>query len=217
MHLRRYVPTMVLAAALSGWSETVSGQMCVGDCDRVGVVGVSQLLVMVNVALGIDDPSACTSGDANGDRAITVDEIVIAVRNALTGCAPDISGAWLEDQVRVTASTCAPQVTQAVEDAAAKLSPCLTQVTVLAAGQVFGVDCDGVVASGEAEPNGVAHFDLPVATATANGCTVSGTSTLSIDLSRSPTTAHYDGTLRFAGTCPLPDCQMAIESTWTRQ
>ena len=30
--------------------------------------------------------SACTAGDANGDGEITIDEIITAVRNALSGC-----------------------------------------------------------------------------------------------------------------------------------
>jgi len=30
--------------------------------------------------------SQCTAGDANGDGQITIDEILTAVNNALTGC-----------------------------------------------------------------------------------------------------------------------------------
>jgi hypothetical protein len=41
---------------------------------------------MVNVALGTAPASACVAGDDNHDGAITIDEIVRAVSNALRGC-----------------------------------------------------------------------------------------------------------------------------------
>jgi len=45
-------------------------------------VSVDELLRMVNIALGnVRGPSACS--DNNGDRGITVDEILSAVNNAL--------------------------------------------------------------------------------------------------------------------------------------
>jgi hypothetical protein len=43
---------------------------------------------MVNIALDETPLDACTAGDANGDGKITVDEIVLAVNNALEGCPP---------------------------------------------------------------------------------------------------------------------------------
>jgi hypothetical protein len=41
---------------------------------------------MVNIALGNTDIVACRPGDASGEGVITVDEILTAVNNALTGC-----------------------------------------------------------------------------------------------------------------------------------
>ncbi len=41
---------------------------------------------MVNVALGSAAVDACTAGDANGDAEITINEIIAAVNNALSGC-----------------------------------------------------------------------------------------------------------------------------------
>ena len=46
---------------------------------------------MVNIALGNAQLSQCSTGDANGDHQITVDEILTAVNNALNGC-PVASG-----------------------------------------------------------------------------------------------------------------------------
>jgi hypothetical protein len=42
---------------------------------------------MANIALEVRPVSACEAGDANRDGVITVDEIIIAVNNALNGCA----------------------------------------------------------------------------------------------------------------------------------
>jgi hypothetical protein len=41
---------------------------------------------MINIALGNTPVGNCLAGDANGDRQITVDEILTAVNNALNGC-----------------------------------------------------------------------------------------------------------------------------------
>jgi len=43
---------------------------------------------MVNIALGNSEVSTCEPGDANGDKQITVDEILAAVNNALGSCSP---------------------------------------------------------------------------------------------------------------------------------
>ncbi|MCX8073127.1 MAG: hypothetical protein N3C12_11845 [Candidatus Binatia bacterium] len=41
---------------------------------------------MVNILLGSFPLSACPNGDLCGDGAITVDEVVLAVRALLEGC-----------------------------------------------------------------------------------------------------------------------------------
>ncbi len=58
---------------------------CVGDCDGSGEVSISELITLVNVALGA--PLAqCPAGDRDGDGEIGIDELVAAVNNALNGC-----------------------------------------------------------------------------------------------------------------------------------
>jgi len=59
---------------------------CVGDCDGSGAVTINDLLLMVNIALGNAETSACPRGDRNHDGMITVDEILAAVNAALNGC-----------------------------------------------------------------------------------------------------------------------------------
>jgi len=59
---------------------------CVGDCDASGEVTVSELITMVNMALGTTPLAACEVGDMNADHQMTIDEIIRAVNNALYGC-----------------------------------------------------------------------------------------------------------------------------------
>jgi cysteine-rich repeat protein len=51
---------------------------------------VDEVLTGVNVALGNAPLSLCSACDGNGDQQVTVDEILAAVNNALSGC-PAIS------------------------------------------------------------------------------------------------------------------------------
>jgi hypothetical protein len=57
---------------------------CDGDCNFDGVTHVDELVTMINIALG--QGGTCYLGDLNGDRQITIDEIVKAVDKALHGC-----------------------------------------------------------------------------------------------------------------------------------
>jgi hypothetical protein len=49
-------------------------------------VTVDELITGVNIALGATPLSACPVFDPSGDGAVTVDEILQAVNNALNGC-----------------------------------------------------------------------------------------------------------------------------------
>jgi hypothetical protein len=50
-------------------------------------VTVDELVKGVNIALGVTSVDICEEMDANGDGTITVDELIVAVNRALTGCA----------------------------------------------------------------------------------------------------------------------------------
>lgn len=47
---------------------------------------MSEILTMVNIALGNASTAARAAGDANTDGSVTVDESLPAVNNALNGC-----------------------------------------------------------------------------------------------------------------------------------
>jgi hypothetical protein len=59
---------------------------CAGDCGTDESVSVDDVMLMVNIALGIAPLDACAVGDVDGDGHITVDEIIAAVDTALAGC-----------------------------------------------------------------------------------------------------------------------------------
>ena len=59
---------------------------CTGDCHGTGMVTVDDLLTMATVELGKASATACMAGDANHDGRITVEEIVAAANNLLSGC-----------------------------------------------------------------------------------------------------------------------------------
>lgn len=65
-------------------------QCSAGDCDDDGVVTVSEIVLMVNIALDsapLSGCSGCDLGDVNGDGFITVNEIIAGVNKALSDCA----------------------------------------------------------------------------------------------------------------------------------
>lgn len=61
---------------------------CVGDCSCDNRVTIDEIVLMVSIAIGTADVSACPAGDPSGDSAVTVDEILAAISNALDGCDP---------------------------------------------------------------------------------------------------------------------------------
>jgi hypothetical protein len=89
---------------------------CVGDCNHGGAVTIEDVILMVTIALGEGDLSACSNGDANSDGAITIDEILAAVANALNGCPPAPTETPTESAVSETATpTDTPTVPAATE------------------------------------------------------------------------------------------------------
>jgi hypothetical protein len=73
------------AAPASPDAVTTAGP-CTGDCDGSGDGAISEIITMVNIALGNLPLSACTAGDEDGSGTIEINEIIVAVNNALNGC-----------------------------------------------------------------------------------------------------------------------------------
>jgi hypothetical protein len=76
-----------IAALLLFLAPTNAGaQQCVGDCDGNCIVDVSELTSGIGIGLGTQDADACPSIDMDEDGAAGIDELVVAVSNAITGC-----------------------------------------------------------------------------------------------------------------------------------
>lgn len=59
---------------------------CAGDCDGSGATTVDEIIISVNIGLGLAPLSACGIADTNADSQLSVDEIIAAVNAALAGC-----------------------------------------------------------------------------------------------------------------------------------
>jgi autotransporter-associated beta strand protein len=84
-------PTHTAVSTPSGMAtptSTPASSACVGDCDGIGSVSVSNLVLGVNIALNQAPVSACPAFDPDGDGRVTIAELIQAVGNALNGCPP---------------------------------------------------------------------------------------------------------------------------------
>ena len=60
--------------------------VCVGDCDDDGSCTVNELVLGVNIGLGIAPVAECPAFDPNGDEEISITELLTGVNNGLAGC-----------------------------------------------------------------------------------------------------------------------------------
>jgi len=83
-----YVLIAIAAVCVNG---PVAAQ-CAGDCDGNGSVTVSELITIVNIALGNNTLSACRVVDADGNGTVSISEIIAAVNLALNSCTAPTAG-----------------------------------------------------------------------------------------------------------------------------
>jgi len=77
---------LAAAALLTMLSATARAQTCPGDCNGDGTVTVDEIVLAVNIALGVQQVSQCTNADRDQSGMVEVDEIIQAVNAALCGC-----------------------------------------------------------------------------------------------------------------------------------
>jgi hypothetical protein len=76
----------LLAAAMLFTAMPSAGQECTADCDGSKGVLINELLRCVAIGLSQADLAECDACDGDGDDAVTVNEVVLAVQFALEGC-----------------------------------------------------------------------------------------------------------------------------------
>ncbi len=87
---RASIAILLLAWLVSAAPSFAGVPRCTGDCDDDKSVAISELVTMVNIALGRAVVEVCDNGDSNGDGEIQINELVLAVKHALEGCFGDI-------------------------------------------------------------------------------------------------------------------------------
>ncbi len=90
MSLWRSTLVPLLCAVALGGGPSRATTSCLGDCNGDFAVTVDEILLGVNVALGLAGVDGCPIFDGNADGSVTVEEIVLAVNFALSGC-PNVS------------------------------------------------------------------------------------------------------------------------------
>ncbi len=93
-----------LAASLTVTSAPAQ-DVCPGDCNGDGSVGVNELITGVNIVLGRTPVANCPAMDVNGNGAVAVNELVAAVGSALNGCGG--GGATFAEVEEIFSAKCA--------------------------------------------------------------------------------------------------------------
>ncbi len=92
MCVARWVLPLRLVGAIA-WvvavSATSASAVCPGDCNGDRVVGISELVLSVNIALGRADIVDCAAADANADGRVRISDLIAAVNAALAACPPE--------------------------------------------------------------------------------------------------------------------------------
>ncbi len=78
--LPRALVLLVLLAPLSA-------RACPSDCDGDGTVGINELVLGVEIALGSAGTDRCAAADIDGDGQVAIQELIAGVDAALNGCA----------------------------------------------------------------------------------------------------------------------------------
>lgn len=82
---RRALLSLMIVTAIPDLARGVV-ESCTGDCDGGADVTVDEVLTMVGIALGDHPLAACPLADQSCDAAVTVEEVLTGVDNALQGC-----------------------------------------------------------------------------------------------------------------------------------
>lgn len=82
----RAAPALVGIALCIVLAAGSASAQCVGDCDGNDMVAINELVLGVNISLGILQVGACPAFDCQNDGTVPVNCLVQGVNNSLNGC-----------------------------------------------------------------------------------------------------------------------------------
>jgi len=199
--------------------------ICVGDCDGNGEVTVNEIVVLVNIVLGVGAPSACPDGIPPGvDVDVTL--VIQAVANDLTNCPSqptvtatatatvrptpintpmggcssanplNVAGTYNFSVGGIDSSTCPSELTDAIEEQLTQIQPGTETVTQQGAVVALESDLSGCV---DDQGNVTAAFEPE--SATQNGCTVTITGSLTVHLKNNPSHGGLTAVVNVSSGC----------------
>ena len=74
---------MLLTWLVAGPAASARSQSLVGDCDRDGKVIVSELVLAVNIALGVKPMEECEAVDGDSSGSVEIGELIEAVSTSI--------------------------------------------------------------------------------------------------------------------------------------
>src|SRR5262245_47998758 len=238
MHARSRCIVLCVAACLLMLciARPLAAQSCAGDCKAQGRVDIADLILAVNIVLGLASLQECA---ALGSAPVGIGHLITAVNNALCSCqlcptplptstvtatmetatptATPTPGAiistWVEDDFHIESSNC-PGVL--VDQLRQELDGQSFVYTLEQRGNTVRLD-DGMGNFGEGTIDAEGTLETSSFNSASQGaCVVTGESHSIVNLAQSPTRqtteAHF--TTR---SCPnMFDCTVRVTSRWTR-
>ena len=199
------------------------------DVDGNGEVRIEELIAAVNAALSgcpstptpsstpPNAPSATVTHSPTATETPSVSPTPTPTESPTASpTVPMVAGNWREEPLAVTESTCPPVLTDAFAADLAGRPPCDQTVEALGELAIALTDCTGTRIEGTLDRDGTIHVVYPTTHDTAGECTVALTASASVPAATSPTVATYTFDLAFTGTCPVDNCVITAEGSWTR-
>jgi hypothetical protein len=192
------------------------------DVNGDGQVGIDELLMAVNAALtgcpSTPTPSITPTVQASETPTETPSPTVppATASPTATPTMPVVAGQWREAPLSVTTSTCPGPFTDTFAADLAGRPPCDQTVEVLSEVAIALTDCTGTRIDGSLDRDGTIHVVYPTIDGSFEGCTLALTASAAITAGTAPTVATYTFALDFSGSCPIENCTIDAEATWTR-
>src|SRR4029453_5374101 len=157
----RMIAGLGCALALLGLVSTssVQAQTCVGDCSGTGEVRINDLILGVNISLGLQPADACPAFQ-NAQGEVTIAQLIKGVNNSLEGCPP---GPTLTPTNTIGVPTAPATATVTATATATTAVPPATATATVTATATIGVP----TATATATVTATTTIGVPTATATA--------------------------------------------------